>query len=283
MKIWKALLKGLFWVLIIALMIAPLFLIYQISNEEMQEYATPEAPYLRETAIGAARQATRQDVYEYITVSGTFTSSAYEYIELNYKTPSSIRWIVGIGDEIQEGQVLGTYKGEDVVSTLTGILVEMNTYSSDAYLRVRLLEPVELSCRVEDQVLSILKRFDSMTTDSGEKVTLVYASRQKNPDGTTDVRLSIESDRFTYGQEVEDLNILTGRCYNRTLVLPVSCVYQKEPGEDQPWYARKVTEDGILIQEMEVKVGYSNGEYVCVTGVQEGDWFDSGYKAIAGG
>lgn len=283
MKIVKKLVSGLFWLLIIALLVAPLGLIYQISADEMEAYQTPETPVLRETSMGEACQAMRIDLRESVRVSGKFVSASYAYMELDQRTPSSIRWLVTTGDEIQEGQTLGTYKGEPVVSTVTGILEEMNTYSTDAYLRVQLLTPVELSCSVNDRTLSLLKHADALTTEKDEAVTLSYVSLQKNADGTTNIRLSIETDRFIFGQELEKLAIYTGRVYNGTLVLPEDCVYQKEDQEDAPWYVRQVTEDGFLIGEQEVQVGYSDGEYVCVTGVEEGAWFDSGYKAIAGG
>lgn len=283
MKILRSILTGIFWLLIIALLVAPLGLIWQISEDEMAQYTTPEVPVLRETAVGDVVQAQRRDVKEYVTLSGSFTSTQYAYMELNSRQASAIRWIVGTGDEIQEGQVLGTYKGSDVVSTVTGILVEMNTYSTSPYLRFRLFSPVELECRVVDRTLSVLKRSDALSTEDGETVTLAYASMQKNSDGTTNVRLSIASEKYTYGQALEELRLFTGRVYQRTLVLPVDCVYQKEPGENNPWYVRKVTEDGVFIMEQEVQTGYSNGDLICVSGVEEGDWFDAGYKAIAGG
>ena len=44
-----------------------------------------------------------------------------------------------------------------------------------------------------------------------------------------------------------------------------------------------VTADGIFLEEMEVQIGYTNGDVVCISGVEEGSWFDSGYQAIVGG
>lgn len=283
MKILKSILCAVFWLLIIALLVAPLGLIWQISQEEQEEYAAPDAPILRETAVGDLAQAERQDVPEYITISGTFTSTEHAYMELNARQASSIRWVVSIGDEIQEGQVLGTYKGDPILSTVTGILVEMSTYSAAPYLRFRLFTPVELVSRVEDRILSILKRSDSLTTEKGEAVTLSYASMQKNADGTTSVRLAIDSEKYTYGQALSELRILSGVVYQKALVLPADCVYQKAVGDDEPWYVRQVTEDGVFLVEVEVEIGYSNGDLICVSGISEGDWFDTGYKALMGG
>lgn len=282
MKILKSILTGAFWLLIVSLLLAPLAIIWQISQREMEEYATPEVPILRETAVGELAQARRQDVQEYVILSGTFTGVETAYQELNSRQAGSIRWLVDIGDEIQQGQVLGTYKGKEILSEVTGILEEMDTYSTAPYLRFRLFSPVVLECDVQDKELSMLSRETELSTEAGEPVRLVYASRQKNPDGTTRIRLSIESDRFTYGQSLKELRIMTGMVYRKTLVLPADCVYQKRQGENEPWYVRQVTEEGIYIGELPVQISYSNGELICISGVEEGAWFDSGYKAIIG-
>ena len=283
MKFTKRLLTGLFWLLIVALLVAPLGLIYQISQREMEVYATPTAPVLRESAYGKIAQAQRQDVPEYVLVSGLFSSSTYAYMELDPKTAGSIRWTVSVGDEIQAGQTIGTGKGKDVVSAVTGILVEMSAYGSDPYLRFRLLTPVELSCRVDDRTLSLLRHSEELTTADGEPVTLSYASLQKNPDGSTNIRLSIGTEKYTYGQQISELQLLTGRVFRGVTVLPETCVYQKEAGADGPWYVRQVTEDGFFMVEMQVEVGYTNGDIVTVSGIPDGIYCDTGYKAILGG
>lgn len=285
MRIVKNIFKGIFWLLILALLVAPLGLIYHVSQAEMQEYQAPTVPVLRETAFGSIAQARREDVAECITVSGTFVSKTYAYIELTQKNPSLIRWDVNVGDEVLEGQVLGDYRGEHIVSTLTGILLEINAFNPEnAYLKVQLLEPLELECHVTDRLLSTLKHSGAgMTTEDGEAVTLTYTALTKNKDGTTTVRLSIASENNSYGETVEDLNLMTGRSYTMALVLPAKCLYQKTAGEEQPWYARQVTADGYFISEVEVTVGYSNGKLVCVSGINEGDYFDTGYQAISQG
>ena len=283
MKFLKILLRCVFWLLILALMAAPVYLITLVSRDEIASYEPPAAPELVETAVGGIHQCTRGDVSVYFQVSGSFTSSTYAYQELTYKNLDRTRWYVHSGQEIQEGQVLGVLKGEEILAEYSGILTEMNTYGTDPYLRIQLLEPVELECRVEDRVLSMLRRSQSLTTKDGEAVTLVYASRQKNADGTTNVRISIDSTKYTYGQYLGELQIYTGQVYQQVLRLPESCLYQKEKGEDKPWYARQVTETGRFIREAEVEIGYSDGYWVTVTNVGEGDYFDSGYKSVVEG
>ena len=70
MKIMKSVLKVVFWLLIVALLLAPLGLIYEISVRERAAYEAPSAPVIREGAIGASIEATRQDVDEYVRISG---------------------------------------------------------------------------------------------------------------------------------------------------------------------------------------------------------------------
>lgn len=283
MKIWKKMCKGLFWLFIIALLLAPLGLIYQISSREMEQYQVPEPPQFVVTAYGTVVPAERMDVRDFVTVSGSFVSDASAYQELDDKNIGSARWEVNVGDEVQEGQVLGTCKGKEILSQYTGILLQINAYGEDPYLKVQLLDPIVLETQVSQNVLTSLRYAKELTTEEGEPVTLKYTAMIRNPDGTSRVRLQIDSDTYAYGEAVSELRLYTGYDYMNALVLPESCLYQKIAGEDEPWYVCEVTRDGVVIGERTVTRGYSDGNYVCVTGVEEGQYFDTGYKAVAGG
>lgn len=284
MKVLKKILKGLFCVLILALLAAPLGLIFEISSREKQEYVTPTAPRFVETAYGGVFEAERMDMREAVLVSGVFRSDTYAYFELDQREPSKIRWNVGIGDEIQEGQVLGVYKGEDVISPIAGLISEMHAYSSDdAYIKVQMAAPVLLECDVSMKTLVSLRYAKALTTEYGEAVTLEYVANIRNEDGTTRVRFSIDSKSYYINQRVTDMKLYTGNEYLQALVLPECCLYQKVAGEDEPWYAREVTDSGTFVAEREVGRGYSDGEWVCVTGISAGGYYDGGYKQIVEG
>lgn len=144
--------------------------------------------------------------------------------------------------------------------------------------------PLVLECSVDDAVLRSLKQFpDTLTLEDGTKVTMEYIAIAKNNDGTTVVRFSLEREGDAYGTAVEDMALYLGTAYPQVLVLPVDCVYQKTSGEDAPWYVRQVTEDGFLIGEKQVVLSYSNGNMAVVSGIEEGQWFDSGYKVSMSG
>lgn len=281
MKVISKLAKVLFWLLILALLAAPLGLIYEISNREKQQYATPTAPDFVEMAYGTIAEAERRDLRESVSLTGVFRSETYEYIELKQNEPSKIRWDISVGDEIQVGEQIGTYKGEVITASVSGLVAEISSY--DGYIKVQLATPVFLECDVSAKTLVLLKNGQALTTEDGESVTLVYTAMIRNGDGTTRVRLKIDSENYFLDQIVEEFLVYTGNVYMQTLVLPEKCLYQRTAGEDEPWYVRQVTEGGKLVGEVEVNRGYSDGEWVSVTGIEEGQFFDAGYRQIAEG
>ena len=280
----RKLLKVLFWVLIIALLVMPLGLIYQISLAEMEEYEVTDSPIIRQSSIGTPSQTVRMDLELYVTVSGSFTSTEVAFMDLDYKKPYDIRWVVSYDDEIQVGQVLGYYYGEEVLSTVEGKVANISTSSTDAYIMVNCFAPLVLECSVDDATLAAIEQFrDTLTLEDGTKVVVSYIAKAKNIDGTTTIRFSLDCEGDSYGTAVEDLIIYLGTSYPQVLLLPLDCVYQKTAGDDEPWYVREVSEDGFLICEKQVKISYSNNSVAVVSGIEEGQWFDSGYKVVVSG
>lgn len=283
MKNLKKLSKPLFVIFIIFLLLCPLGLIYQISQAEMEQYTVPELPRLTETAYGEIVRPIRTDISESISVSGVFLSKAYAYQELRYYDNSQIRWEISVGDEVHEGDWLGNYSGQGVLAQYTGVINEISSFGSKGYIRYQLFSPVELSCDVDDGTLTVLKRSNlELRLEDGTAVTVTFLSNQKNEDGTTQVRFFINGGNYSYGETVENFEILTGRVFNQVLAVSADAVYQKKEGAQEPWYVRLVTEEGVYLEEAEVQVGYSSGGIVSISGdaVSENSYLDKGYKAI---
>ena len=76
--------------------------------------------------------------------------------------------------------------------------------------------------------------------------------------------------------------IYTGRVYPNVLVIDVDCVYRKYSDTDT-WYVRQVDAHGVFIAEREVQIGYANEDVVCISGISEDVYIDSGYKAVVEG
>ncbi len=267
---------------LLLLLVAPVGLIYTLSNQEMAQYQQPEEVVLRESAYGIVEKAIRTDVYAYVTVDGTYTSDSYAFQELDMKEPGKIRWLVNTGEYVQKGQVLGIYNDKQVLSEYDGILREISAYSSDSYLYFTTMDELKLECSVSSQVLQALEK-GTLTTEQGETVTLLGVSPLVDGNGNVTVWLDCPSANRQYGAHLQKFNIMTGQVFKNALVLNTDCVYQKESSSDSPWYARQVDASGYFLSEVEVTVGYINDKIACVTGVDEGDYFDSGYKAVMGG
>lgn len=279
MKHFRKALKVFFWGMILVLLIAPLGILTAISQAEMAEYEPPATPIIKETSMGTPRQSKRMNVQEYIVVDGVFTSNAISFQQLSQEEPEKIHWIVSEGEEVQIGQVLGYYGETEVLSEKDGMLEDIHAVTGDAYLKIRLFSPLELEATVSEATLAALRRGgEKLHLDDGTLLELTYAANAKNADGSFNVRLVIHNDDAVYGEAVGYM-IYTGLEFPNALVVQSNCVYQK----DGQWYVRKVSENGSFIAEIPVQVSYDDGSFACVSGIDEGDWFDSGYKAILGG
>lgn len=278
--------KVLFALLVVALLLLPLGLISRISQREMEAYAAPELPELRETAYGDIVETSRTDVAETIAVSGTFVSRTYAYQELGSVDSAGFRWEVSVGDEVHQGDKLGTYKGRDVTAEFDGIIDEINPYASSPYIRYKLFTPVELECTVDESTASVLRRSTlELTLEDGTPVELLFLSRIQNVDGTAVARFHIDSDRYRCGAAVSDLPLRTGRVFSQALVVDADALYQRSGGEEDVWYARQVDSSGAFMQEVSMKVSYRAANLVCISGdgLEEGMHFDKGYKTLIGG
>ena len=57
------------------------------------------------------------------------------------------------------------------------------------------------------------------------------------------------------------------------MLLPVSCVYLKTEGEDQPWYVYQVTQKCEPVGEIEVELGYTDGQIVCINQLEMATYY----------
>lgn len=438
MNVLKKLVKAVFWSGIFALLLTPLFCIYQISNDEMRKYDIQEAPVLRETAYGSVTRPFHTDMWETLTLSGELVSDAVAEMPVDCDQPELIHWRIQEGSEIEVGQLIGTCQGKELISTSAGIIEQICTQRRDAcYLRIRLYSPLLLRCNVTQQQLSALTsagtlrfpdgsavvlarqyrqrnpddttvvelRFEAegysigellqsvkiltdtgkalelsgevvsetfaeipidcdkpelihwsiqegseiekgqmigtclgkplisdyagivdrictesreecylrlllytplvmrcnltqkqlfaltsaqaLTLSDGSPISIVRLAHRRNPDGTTQVDLSMNPEGYAIGQVLQAVEIHTGRGYPQALVLDSRCVYQNTEGAAEPWYVRQVTEDGYFVRELEVRIGFSSRGLVCITGVEteitEDMYFDAGYKSILTG
>lgn len=270
MKIGKILLRFLGVLLLLAVLALPLLALW-LNHTQIAEERRMIFPVLHESDKAVATRAMLQNVIESVQLKGIFVSGREAYQELEYKDPGTIRWIVQPGSETRAGQVLGYYKGEEIRAEYTGILKERNTYSEQPYLCYTLLEEPHLQCFVTPQQAQKLRDATDISAE-GYDIRLLSVSNTLRADGTVRVLFAVPGSIYTVGQTLE-MKVYTGLELKYQMVLPVDCIYQKVEGEDQPWYVYQVTAEGEPIGEIEVELGYTDGEIVCINQLEMATYY----------
>lgn len=280
MRIVRNIGKCLVAALFLCLLVAPVVLLFYISDREQSQYQPAPNVELTDFAYGKLCAVTRRDVEEQITVSGRVVSGGVVFIELSqYKNPYDIRMVVDYGQRVDTGDILGYYKGEPVLADKAGI-VKRISQGSDSYIMLESIDDLVLSVQVTDQrALSCFTGENAqLTTEDGKIFTVKEI--EETAGGAT-ILLACDNQALIYGGEYDKLVLKTGRVFPQALMVEESCVYT-HPGEKQ-YYIRQVEADGTFVEEREVTLGYTVDGYVCVSGVPEGTWCDSGYKAVIEG
>lgn len=266
----------------LCLLLVPIVGIYTLTELEMQQYSDVYVPAVVQKSYGQPMPVERRDMKEFITLSGTFVSTETFFMELSdLKNTYSARFLVEVGDYIEEGMLLGyTENGKkEIFSTATGIIREIHLGSS-SYIRMDSNEALALRCSVKDELLEILERSNLNLTDKdGRPVELLEIEKTMNSFGERFVYLRLPSG--VYGGETTDLLLYTGKVYTKALVVSNKCLFRL-PGDEKTWYVRTVDEQGNALENVQVSIGFSDGEFTCITGLKEGELLDSGYAAIHG-
>lgn len=276
---WLQFLAGL---LFIGLLLAPLGCIYAITNLEMAQYSEVYVPAVAEKSYGAPMPALRMDMQEFITVSGSFVSAERFYMEIpKLKNTYSARLLVGIGDYIEAETLIGyTEDGtKEVFSTASGIVRDIHLGQS-SYMLLESLDRLALRCFVNESVLTVFRRDTLDLTDTnGEPVELIEIGKTANQNGEVCVLLALPDG--IYGAEAKGVKLYTGKVYTQALVVPTKCLFHL-PEDKETWYVRVVDENRNALGNQAVQVGFSDGDYTCVSGLAEGTLLDSGYARIHG-
>lgn len=279
MHVIKKIVTSIFCIALICLLLTPVGALYFISQNEQAQYQPEPVPVVEELAYGDIVSVVRRDIYETITISGTVVSVSDFFVELKTKDPYELRFMVSVGDVIHPGDLIAYDGSKEIVSEAYGLIREISL-SNDPYLRLCSLDDLALECYVNDTQRAILQRSSlELLDEDGTALTLLDMDEICTNGNTTRVLLQYDTENLRYGQTFSELILSTGKVYSQALVVDERCVYKK-PNTDG-YYLRLVDQDGHFISETEVKVGYSDGTYVSVSGIEEGTLCDSGYKTLA--
>lgn len=271
-KLLSIIASGIFLIMITT----PICLIYLLSSSEIKKYSEFETVDFVEKAYGEIYAAERRNIQEYYVVSGSFEESKIEFIELSrYK---NVRLIVTEGEEIFEGEIIGWYsENKTIESSLDGIIKSIN--EEDKYIQLVRTDEVSFKCYVDNEIAEEIKKYEDtgFETENMGHVDINKISNVQS-EGQVCISISFEEYNGVLGEEIKELKLLTDKIYKDVLVLPKDCVYQKNIGGE--YCVRVVDIEGNYLREDSVSIGYSNDEYICVTGIDEGTLCDAGYKYI---
>ena len=267
--------------LLAVLLLAPVGVIFYISQQEQLQYVPPEVMELKAQSYGEPCSIFRTDMDETITLTGKVISTAVLYQELDYRDPYALRLLISPGQAIAAGDVIGSYKEEPVLATKTGVVASVNL-GTDSYIQLEDLDALALECYVNDKTLAVLQRESlDLRDETGAALQVVKIDPIRQGNRGTRVLVSIEEGQFVYGETVENLPLTTGKVFSQALVVESQCIYRLNGSEQ--CYIRIVNGQREFLEERKITAGYTNGDYTCITGAMEGEYCDSGYKAVVEG
>lgn len=285
MNVIKKIASILLAVLFAVLLIAPIGALYFISKAERSKYTEIESIELKSYSYGEPRKTQYRSISKTVTIpSGTVISNAIDFIELGkYFEKGDIRFVISVGDYLSEGGVIGYLNGKPITAEKRGIVRDIG-FGSDGYIMLDSVDELALECYVEESSFDWLEEDLELTDDKNEIVYTVLSYEPVNIN-SMGMRLLLvpKEGGLVYGATFSSIRLKTPRVYKNVLTIESNCVYSY-PGSSEH-YIRLVTEKGEFIEEKAIEVGYTNGEYTCISGndITDGLYCDPGYKFVIQG
>ncbi len=267
----KRIKKILFTVCMAVLYCIPVVFICLLSASEVNQYSQDVDFEFKEMAYGEVAPVIRMDMREYYSYEGSFVSDKEKTIEVPYNATLH----VGENEEVFADTVIATVNGNEVTAEINGVISFIN-FGDNTTIHIKDISSLLFECQVPKNQIQYFKT-DVLYDESDQEIRVVKKSNIMD-NGYIKVYLRLPDTEYYYGETVQRFPIYTGNIFHNVLVVPSNCVYKKQG--DSQYYVRQVSETGEFLNEAEVTVGYNDGKYVCVTGVEEGTYCDSGYKAV---
>ncbi|MCR5677683.1 MAG: hypothetical protein K6G13_06580 [Agathobacter sp.] len=261
--------KAILVFLAVLLYLIPMIGVIVISNIEKQSYAEDTEFSFEVSSYGETVTIERQEMYEYYVVDLKASSITYRDITVNNRA----KLLCKVGDEISKGQLIAD---DGTTAEFDGEITDIE-YGDKITLTCLDIDQLvlELDLPADKYGLISGKKFQN---EQGDTFEIVKKSKMIT-DGMFHMILSMPEDmHMIYGQELTNYTLYTGTVYHDALTVEKNCVYQR----GSSYYVRIVDENGKFVSEEEVKLGYADEKYVCVSGdgIEEGMYCDSGYADV---
>lgn len=260
----------IFIIVLVFLYFIPIVFICLLSSMEVEKYSQDVDFNFKEMSYGEVVPVIRQDMREYYSFDGVFVSDLKKTVEIPFDAVVNVE----VDEEVFCDSIIATLNNKEIKAEVDGIVSDIDYIKNKCIIND--ISSLLFECRVPK---NYLKYFECcvLYDELNSEIKVINKSNIIDK-GYTKVYLKVPSNEYCYGEEIQGFPIYTGNVFRDALVLPVDCVYKKS--DDSRYYVREVSETGEFLYETEVTVGYSDGEYICISGIEEGAHCDSGYKAI---
>ena len=262
----------LIFVVCVLIYCIPLGAVISISNKEIKKYNEDKDFKTELMAYGAIEEVKKTDMREYYKVDVTVTSIENLKITLSNEANVQCRE----GEEIHKNDVLANDRGKTIKSGFNGIIESVDYTDDSIVINYNDFKNLVYEASVDED------KFDDFNMDcfydnDGKKIKVLKKSNMIE-EGKFKVWLSIADKHAIYGKSVKGYELYTGVIYKKALVVPIGCVYSTDGNS----YIRTVDENGIYKSDIEVKTGFANDEFICISGdgVEEGMYCDTGYAKV---
>ncbi len=252
--------------LICCLCFSTIILIVFVSTLE-KEYYSPSAEYeFIEKTYGEPMLISRFDIEEIIDLEGTYISQSIEYFKFDAQNMQQIIIQVDEEQEVKKNDVLIKNGNTNILSTINGVIKSIDY--GNGIIAVYNLENLVF----ETYVGLDFDFNDLKVKDSEEVLSLINISNMVEKGQRKAYFKSNDSTKL-FGEKVE-YRLTTSIIEKGVLAAPKVCVYQK----NKESYIRLVKSNGNYIEEIKVKTGISDEEYITISSGEEGMHCDSGYS-----
>ncbi|MEG1560564.1 MAG: hypothetical protein RRY79_01530 [Clostridia bacterium] len=265
--------KTIIAIVFVVMFALPIGLIVWLSSGEMKQYEHNTDFNIEPFAYGEIDMVTRKDMEEYFILEGKFVSEGFIFEEIGDVGTKTIKALVAPGDEVKKGDAIIEIGKNTYYCQHNGIVVELSTFGK-AFLKLENIDKLMFEFAIDNSMK--IDPDKEYKTENGSVAKLSFISNVIE-NGKRIARLSINGGDYLLGQEMK-LKLLTGKVFESVLVVKTESVYQKD--KDGPYYVRTTDSSGYVLTEVEVKIGYKNEEYICITGVPEDTCCDMGYGSL---
>lgn len=246
------------------LLVLPIIMIIILSQKELKKYQTSNSYTLEEKSFGPGHPVISGSIQEAIDFQGEITSTKYQTY-----TGENAAVFVKEKQEVFKGDILMKNASTEVKADGNGIVETIRIENGLTQITVLDIDQVVAAVTTKQKTtdFSVGKTYQS----SLGKVTLIKKSNREI-NGKRTLYFKMEKSPL-FGTSLS-FQVKTGKEETSVLMIEKEAIYTSVNGET---VLRVINDQENVVKEAVVKTGISDGQYIAVSGVDEGTLCDVEY------